>query len=284
MSCTQFDLFGHPIEERKPQSELAVLDFEGHAVRVVMIKDQPWWILSDVARVLGYRDAGNAGRPLREKEKGTHQMSTLGGDQSFVVISEAGLYRLIMKSERPEAERFQDWVCEEVLPAIRRTGAYSLRSRDAVTREAKRLKCDPDTARARLRLKDKNRAFNSIKAANGSTPVEFRRAHNAAYMGQFGMDCAHFRKVLDLKKGQTPLDRMSMLCLSQREHAIALACKMEQHRGLTQGQKLQEMERCSRKLAQNDLQLFGPGSQYGIVDDGRRGRIIDLIIPQLATA
>jgi anti-repressor protein len=87
-----------------------------------MIKGDPWWVLTDVARVLGYRDATAAGRILRDKHKGTHQTCTPGGEQEMLVVNEAGLYRLMMRSDRPEAERFQDWITHEVIPSIRRTG------------------------------------------------------------------------------------------------------------------------------------------------------------------
>ena len=83
-----------------------------------------WFIAADIAKILGYRDALNAVRTLDDDEKGTHIVSTLGGDQALTVISEAGLYRLIFTSRKPVAERFKRWLAHEVLPEIRRTGSY----------------------------------------------------------------------------------------------------------------------------------------------------------------
>jgi len=60
---------------------------------------------------------------LSEKCKGTKVIGTLGGKQDMRVINEAGLYKLIMRSNKPIAEKFQEWVCEEVLPSIRKSGA-----------------------------------------------------------------------------------------------------------------------------------------------------------------
>jgi hypothetical protein len=64
---------------------------------------------------------------LKDYEKGVANTDTLGGDQEMVIISESGLYRLIMTSRKPQAEPFQDWVCQEVLPSIRKTGKYEVK-------------------------------------------------------------------------------------------------------------------------------------------------------------
>lgn len=79
---------------------------------------------TDVAKILGYRDGANMVRNLRERNKGTHSVSTLGGSQTLNIINEPGLYQAVMKSKLPEAERFQDWVTDEVLPSIRKHGGY----------------------------------------------------------------------------------------------------------------------------------------------------------------
>jgi len=99
-------------------------DFAGAAVRVLMKGDTPWFVAADVAAVLGYRNAPDAVRMLPKEQKGTHILRTLGGPQRQTIITEAGLYRLILRSRRPEAERFTDWVTADVLPSIRKTGEY----------------------------------------------------------------------------------------------------------------------------------------------------------------
>lgn len=99
-------------------------DFKGNPVRVVMIDGEPWFVAVDVAKVLGYRDAANATRTLRDREVRTHPVSTSAGLRELIIISEQGLYRLVMRSERSEAEDFQDWVTGDLLPQIRTTGAY----------------------------------------------------------------------------------------------------------------------------------------------------------------
>lgn len=99
--------------------------FKGHEVRVVLTDNgEPRWVAADVAEILGYRDAANMCRGLRERNRGTHSVSTPSGEQNMTTINEPGLYQAVLKSRRPEAEEFQDWVTDEVLPSIRKTGSY----------------------------------------------------------------------------------------------------------------------------------------------------------------
>lgn len=100
--------------------------FEDQLVRIVQRDDDLWFVAKDAATVLGYRDAPNMTRNLDDDEKGTHRVSTPGGDQELSIISESGLYAAIFASRKPQARRFRKWVTSEVLPAIRRTGTYAL--------------------------------------------------------------------------------------------------------------------------------------------------------------
>lgn len=83
-----------------------------------------WVVAKDVTDTLGYREAKDGLRLVPDHHKGRHQVPTLGGAQEMLCIDEAGLYRLILRSNKPEAEPFMEWVTAEVLPAIRRTGIY----------------------------------------------------------------------------------------------------------------------------------------------------------------
>ena len=101
-----------------------VFTFTQQSVRVVMIDDAPWFVATDVAETLDYRNAPDMTRILDEDEKGTQIVRTPGGDQEMTVINESGLYACILKSRKPEAKKFKKWVTSEVLPAIRKTGSY----------------------------------------------------------------------------------------------------------------------------------------------------------------
>jgi len=107
-------------------TELIPFDFEGRPVRVVTdTQGEPWFVAADVAQSLEYRMASDMTRSLDDDEKGTQIVRTPSGDQEMLVINESGLYSAILKSRKPEAKRFKRWVTSEVLPAIRKTGAYA---------------------------------------------------------------------------------------------------------------------------------------------------------------
>ncbi|WP_193583948.1 BRO-N domain-containing protein [Laribacter hongkongensis] len=115
----------------------AIFNFNDHTVRILDKDGELWFVASDVAAALEYRDAANMVRNLDDDEKGTHNVSTLGGDQEVTTINESGLYSAILRSRKPEAKRFKKWVTSEVLPAIRKTGTYSTSSRRSkASREA----------------------------------------------------------------------------------------------------------------------------------------------------
>lgn len=100
--------------------------FSGNDVR--SYKDgfeQVWFVAKDVCSALGYENTSNALRGLDYDEKGALILPTLGGEQENLTINESGLYSLILKSRKPEAKRFKKWVTSEVLPSIRKTGAYA---------------------------------------------------------------------------------------------------------------------------------------------------------------
>lgn len=100
--------------------------FGAHGMRALLIDGEPWFVGADVAAVLGYDRTSNMSRMLDEDEKGTHIVSTPGGDQEMLTISEPGLFAAVIRSRIPEAREFKRWVTHEVLPSIRRTGSYAV--------------------------------------------------------------------------------------------------------------------------------------------------------------
>ena len=95
-------------------------------IRFIQHNGEIWFVGKDVCRVLGYENSRKALRDhVPDKYKrGERIVTPLGGAQETIFISEPGLYRLIMRSNLPAAEKFMDWVCEEVLPSIRKYGYY----------------------------------------------------------------------------------------------------------------------------------------------------------------
>ncbi len=83
------------------------LDYE---IRFVWYKEEWWAVAKDVSDALGYTRTSNMLRMLSKVQKDTHLMNTLGGEQNMSIISELGIYKAIMRSERPEAEKLEVWV------------------------------------------------------------------------------------------------------------------------------------------------------------------------------
>ena len=106
-------------------NELQVFNFEGKDIRTVIVNDQPWFVGKDVAEVLGYSNSRKAlADHVDADDKGVTNRDTLGGNQDLVIINESGLYSLILKSQLPGAKKIKKWVTSEVLPSIRKHGAY----------------------------------------------------------------------------------------------------------------------------------------------------------------
>ena len=94
-------------------------------VRIVLINGDPWWVARDVCDVLGISDARKSVRLLDEDERNTIPViDALGRTQPTFVVNEPGLYTLVIRSRKPEAQRFKRWVTHDVLPQIRQTGQY----------------------------------------------------------------------------------------------------------------------------------------------------------------
>lgn len=94
-------------------------------VRTVLINDEPYFSLSDVCKVLEIKNSRDAKTRLNLNGVGsTDIIDNMGRHQQMDFINEANLYKLVFQSRKPEAQKFADWVTEEVLPSIRKHGAY----------------------------------------------------------------------------------------------------------------------------------------------------------------
>lgn len=103
-----------------------VFHYSGKSLRVVMVDGEPWWVAADVCGVLEIGNPSQAVQRLDEDERGLISIDTPSGDQMMVTVNEPGLYSLVLGSRKPEAKEFKRWITHEVLPQIRRTGAYNL--------------------------------------------------------------------------------------------------------------------------------------------------------------
>ena len=111
--------------------DLVVLRFDGVNVRVVYLNGDPWFVAVDVCAALEIVDHKVALRRLDDDEKGECLIPTLGGNQTMRTVCESGFYKLIARSRKATtpgtfAHRFSNWVFRNVIPGIRKTGAYGI--------------------------------------------------------------------------------------------------------------------------------------------------------------
>lgn len=132
-------------------SGLTIFDNEEFGqVRIVELDGKPYFMANDIAKALGYSDCPKA---IRTHCKGVAEIATptTGGVQNVKFISEGDVYRLIIKSRLPSAERFEKWVFDEVLPSIRKHGMYAkdelLNNPDLIISIAQELKTEREKNR-----------------------------------------------------------------------------------------------------------------------------------------
>lgn len=161
-------------------SALEVFHFEGAEVRTVVIEGKPYFVGRDVATALGYVDHASA---LRQHCKGVaihHPLPTAGGLQTLRVISEPDMLRLIVNSRMPQAERFERWAFDEVLPTVVRTGSYvAPMSEDEIVHQALAI-----TARRVEQLETRVAELEPV-AAHAET---FRQADGLRTIGDLAND------------------------------------------------------------------------------------------------
>jgi prophage antirepressor-like protein len=104
------------------------IPFENYNIRIVGTYTEPWFVAKDICQILDIKDSRSALRAIPDDWKVEHNLPTFGGNQNVSIINEAGLYRLIMRSNKPVAQKFQEVVCKEILPSLRLKGQYTIQS------------------------------------------------------------------------------------------------------------------------------------------------------------
>lgn len=102
--------------------ELQIFNFNDQQVRTVQLNNQPYWVLKDVCDVLELSNPTVVANRLEDDEVTKFNLGGLSGETN--IITESGLYAVILRSDKPNAKEFRKWVTSEVLPAIRKNGAY----------------------------------------------------------------------------------------------------------------------------------------------------------------
>lgn len=182
-------------------TNLQTWSYGNSEIRTIQKDGEPWWVLSDVCKVLELTTPARVAGRLEDDEKGVSLIHTLGGKQNVTVINESGLYAVILRSDKPQAKPFRRWVTSEVLPSIRKHGAYmtdqtleqALTSPDFLIQLATQLKEEKEQ-RKQLEAKveqDKPKVLfaDSVSASKSSILV----GELAKILKQNGVDTGQFR-------------------------------------------------------------------------------------------
>lgn len=158
-------------------NELQIFNYSDKPVRTLLKDGEPWFVANDVCNILDLSNPRMAVSRLDEDEKGVSIVDTPGGKQEVTVVSESGLYALILTSRKPEAENFKRWIRKEVIPSIRKHGAYMmpetiekvLSDPDTIIRLATALK---EERQRRLALEPKAHSYDILMDASGCLTMD----------------------------------------------------------------------------------------------------------------
>jgi len=210
---------------------ITVFQFSSNDVRVLILDNEPWFIGADVCKILDIRNTGDAYSRLRDCEKRNLDCSQVIGIadnpdiKRLTAISEPGLYRLIMTSRKPEAEPFQDWVCQEVLPQIRKTGSYQQQPKTQlqILADMAQALVAQEEAMLKMQLEQQLQAqkLSEIESLTHQHDGEIDRIFNpnGHYFSVTGYFSKFLKQPISIQKASAIGKRCSRYC---REHAISI--------------------------------------------------------------
>lgn len=188
-------------------------------IRTVEANGEPWFVGKDVATALGYKNPQEAVRNhVDDEDKGVSEILTPGGKQTVPVINESGLYSLALSSKLPDAKRFKRWITSEVIPSIRKHGAYmtpetleaAIMNPDIMIRLCTVLKEEQDRRKSLEAELDRSKEWYSIKRVahmNGRSHKDFdwRKLKKASERMGYGV-----RKIFDANYGEVNIYHMKV--------------------------------------------------------------------------
>lgn len=156
--------------------------------RTAEVGGETWFCLADVCRPLELRSAAVKGRLKEDRVITIDHTDSIGRAKKMLFIDEGNLYRTIFQSHKPEAERFMDWVTEEVLPAIRKTGGYQARPMSMAENLAAQAQLLVDQEKRIARIEQRvDRALTAIARPQGDSWVEDMKGSIRAYCEATGL-------------------------------------------------------------------------------------------------
>ena len=186
-------------------NSLVAFQFDTQEIRVVLIGGEPWFVAKDICDVLEQPSISKVLSRLKDYEKGLHSVLTLGGNQEMAIISESGLYRLVLTSRKPQAEPFQDWVVQVVLTDIRKTGSYSVQS-------------PPQTTQPQLPSEEK-----AVKVAKAVAEIQNLISENNPRLAQFLIDHA----ISDLMPASNSLTGVKLKGVAEIAESLGLPVNLK---------------------------------------------------------
>ena len=198
-------------------SSLTVFQFDGNSVRVINRGGMPWFVAKDLCLILDIRNVSDALSRLDDDEKGIASTDTLGGKQDMTIVSESGMYALVLSSRKPEAKPFRKWVTSEVLPSIRKTGSYSYRGKT------------PGWIEVRQESKDVHRTLTDAiqdyiarhpELSANKQKFMYSNVADAVNRGLFGLPSKQLKALLSLTSSQLlrdGLEKKEIHCLTAIE-------------------------------------------------------------------
>ena len=150
------------------KNKIQVWNYESSEIRTVQVNGEPWFVLSDVCKVLELSNPSMAAKKLDDDERTKFD---LGLQDETTIINESGLYTVVLRSDKPQAKPFRKWVTSEVLPSIRKTGSYTTQSQFADLSPQLQFLIQMEIRQNKLEEEQKkqNQALESMKETVNST-------------------------------------------------------------------------------------------------------------------
>ncbi len=197
-------------------NELQIFNYNGLQVRTVEKNGEPWFVLKDVCEILGIANSTDVFKRLDDDERGRFN---LGRQGEASIISESGLYNVILRSDKPEAKPFRKHVTSVILPTIRKTGSYSTKP----TKSDKSLEIKEMNAKVRLsnqylklsKVETLSSEYKNILAAKAAEvltgtpliplPKSAQKMYSAGEIGQmFGVSAQKIGRISNEYELKTP--------------------------------------------------------------------------------
>ena len=185
--------------------QLVLYNFQGENIRVFGTSDEPWFVLKDVANILGIQNYRNLSRNLDADEKGVQFLDTPGGRQKLRTVNDTGVYYFLFRSQKPEAREFSRFVRKVILPAIRKTGRFEL---EKIKEENKCLKEDKQqylTENSELR-EELSKRYKLVNSKDGEFINISKRCVQLELLPKRELDDVYTPRIIEDQVGEKTVD------------------------------------------------------------------------------